>query len=294
MPSFEELIAEGSAVPVDGWDFSWFAGRATEERPSWGYHRLMGDRMATAHRAVDLQTGGGEVLATSLRLPTRATTTESGSPGGAAATSGEHRDRPPDRSARAADESAAAPRRPPLIVATEGWAPNAALARQRLAPLGVHVVRAAEDAELPFADGSFDLVVSRHPIDVRWSDVARVLAPGGTYFSQQVGAGSVRELSDFMMGPRPVSRSRQPDHVRAAATAAGLDVVDLRSEALRMEFFDIAAVVVFLRKVIWTVPGFTVEAYRNRLRALHERIVADGPFVAHAQRFLIEAHKPRH
>jgi hypothetical protein len=36
------------------------------------------------------------------------------------------------------------------------------------------------------------------------------------------------------------------------------------------------------------VPGFTVDAYRARLRELHERIEADGPFVAHSTRFLIE------
>jgi hypothetical protein len=63
MATFEALVAEGAAVPVDGWDFSWFAGRATEQRPSWRYARLMGERMARARRALDLQTGGGEVLA---------------------------------------------------------------------------------------------------------------------------------------------------------------------------------------------------------------------------------------
>jgi hypothetical protein len=34
-PTFDELVAEGEAVPTEGWDFSWFDGRATEERPSW-------------------------------------------------------------------------------------------------------------------------------------------------------------------------------------------------------------------------------------------------------------------
>ena len=57
-------------------------------------------------------------------------------------------------------------------------------------------------------------------------------------------------------------------------------------------FDDIGAVVYFLRLVIWIVPGFTVERYRDRLRALHEQIQRDGPFVAHASRFLIEATKP--
>jgi membrane protein DedA with SNARE-associated domain len=56
-----------------------------------------------------------------------------------------------------------------------------------------------------------------------------------------------------------------------------------------MTFSDVAAVVVFLRKVIWTVPGFTVEAYRERLAELHDSIERHGPFVAHAQRFLLAA-----
>jgi hypothetical protein len=44
--------------------------------------------------------------------------------------------------------------------------------------------------------------------------------------------------------------------------------------------------------VIWTVPGFTVDCYRGRLRDLHEQIVAEGRFVAHSSRSLIEARKP--
>ena len=246
MRTFEELVAEGAAVPVEGWDFSWFAGRATEERPPWGYSRLIGERMARADRVLDLQTGGGEVLA-------------------------------------------GIPKPPPTLVATEGWAPNAALARERLAPLGGTVVEVGEDDDLPFADGAFDLVVSRHPVTVRWDEVARVLAGGGTYLSQQVGAGSVRELTDFMMGPQRVGQDRAPGRARALAAAAGLTVLDLRTASLRMEFFDVAAVIVFLRKVIWIVPGFTVPAYLDRLRAMHEQIVRSGPFIAHSERFLIEA-----
>ena len=37
--SFEELVKEAASVSVAGWDFSWLSGRATEERPSWGYQR---------------------------------------------------------------------------------------------------------------------------------------------------------------------------------------------------------------------------------------------------------------
>jgi SAM-dependent methyltransferase len=243
---FDALLAEAAAVPLAGWDFSWFDGRATEQRPSWGYARLVGDRMGAANAALDVQTGGGEVLAT-------------------------------------------VPRPPALLVATEGWAPNVPVAAGNLAPLGASVVAAAERAPLPFRDESFDLVVSRHPVDTRWDETARVLRPGGTFLSQQIGAGTNRELSEAMLGPLPPP---DPGHPEKLAEAAGLRVVDVRAESLRAEFFDVAAVAHFLRKVVWTVPGFTIERYRAELRAVHDRIVADGVFVSHAKRVLIEARKP--
>jgi hypothetical protein len=51
-------------------------------------------------------------------------------------------------------------------------------------------------------------------------------------------------------------------------------------------------VVYLLRKVIWWVPGFTVEAHRDRLRDLDEQIRSRGPFIAHSSRHLIEARRP--
>ncbi|MEV7097165.1 SAM-dependent methyltransferase [Amycolatopsis sp. NPDC051045] len=245
---FEDLVAEASAVSVDGWDFSWLDGRATEARPSWGYQRLLGARLGVAQAALDLETGGGEVLD-------------------------------------------GCPSLPPLMAATESWPPNVARASARLRPRGVLVVATTG---FPFAGGVFDLVSSRHPVTTDWAGIARVLRSGGTYFSQQVGPASVFELVEFFRGPQPpaVRENRHPDHAVAAASAAGLEVADLRSESLRTEFFDIGAVVYFLRKVIWMVPGFTVERYRDKLRELHELIERDGPFVAHTTRFLIEARKP--
>ncbi len=61
--TFDELVAEAEAAPTEGWEFSWLDGRATEERPTWGYQRLLGARLARASAALDIETGGGEVLA---------------------------------------------------------------------------------------------------------------------------------------------------------------------------------------------------------------------------------------
>jgi SAM-dependent methyltransferase len=249
--SFEDLVAEAESADVAGWDFSWLNRRATEQRPSWGYQRLMGERMANASAALDIQTGGGEVLA-------------------------------------------GVPKLPKLTVATESWPPNIERATRLLHPLGVAVVGDQDEPPLPFAAEAFDLVVSRHPVAAWWEEIARVLQPGGTYFSQEVGAHSVFELVEWFLGPQPpeVRDNRDPGNAKAEAEAAGLEVADLRQESLRTEFFDIGAVIYFLCKVIWMVPGFTVQEYREQLRALHDRIQDDGPFIAYATRFLVEARKP--
>jgi SAM-dependent methyltransferase len=147
--TFDALVDEAAEVSVEGWDFSWLDGRATEERPSWGYQRLLSQKLATATAALDIQTGGGEVLA-----------------------------------------GAGAENFPSTLVATEGWPPNVAKATARLHPLGAVVVADPEEPPLPFADVAFDLVTSRHPATVHWTEIARVLTPGGTYFAQHVGSGT--------------------------------------------------------------------------------------------------------
>src|SRR5690348_13333735 len=84
--TFDDLVAEADTVSVDGWDFSWLEGRATEERPSWGYQRSMSERLAGATAALDIQTGGGEVLAGAPKLPPVMVATESWPPNVAKAT----------------------------------------------------------------------------------------------------------------------------------------------------------------------------------------------------------------
>jgi Methyltransferase domain len=247
--AFEELVAEAAAVDVSGWGFGWLEGRATEERPPWGYARLMAERLARARTALDIDTGGGEVLAE-------------------------------------------APVLPPRMCVTEGWPPNLRRARQLLSPRGVQVVGAAPRQSLPFADASFELVVSRHPVVPGWDEIARVLTDGGTYFAQHVGPASAFELIEYFLGPLPENRKGRDPVVEAdGARAAGLEVVDLRTARCRMEFHDIGAVVYILRKCVWWVPDFTVERYRDTLARLDAQIRADGPFVAHSSRHLIEARR---
>ncbi len=74
--SFHELVAEAAAADITGWGFDWLNGRATEERPPWGYAKLLADRLGQVESALDIDTGGGEVLAEAPALPPRMVATE--------------------------------------------------------------------------------------------------------------------------------------------------------------------------------------------------------------------------
>lgn len=230
MRTFGDLIDEAATVDVSGWNFDWLDGRATEERPPWGYSRLIASRLPNVASALDIDTGGGEIIAEMPQLP-------------------------------------------PRMVVTEGWPPNVERARGLLSLRGVEVVPVEQGRPLPFPDASFELVTSRHPVDPDWCEIARVLVDNGTYLAQHVGPASAFELIEWFVGP--LSREclgRNPDREAAAARAAALQIVDLRTARCRMEFFDIGAVVYVLRKCVWWVPDFSVERYRDALTRLDAHI----------------------
>jgi hypothetical protein len=244
--TIDELLREASAADVDGWGFGWRDGRATEERPPWGYARRLAGRLRGVRAALDVDTGGGEIIAEMPVLPAR-------------------------------------------MVVTEGWPPNADRARRLLGPRGVEVAPARPGEPLPFGDGEFELVSSRHPVCPDWPEIARVLAPGGTYLAQHVGPASAFELIEWFLGPLPrEDLARDPEREAAEAGAAGLSVVDQRTARCRMEFFDVGAVVWILRRCVWWVPDFDVDRCRERLAAMDEHIRAHGAFVAHSTRTFFE------
>ena len=184
------------------------------------------------------------------------------------------------------------PSLPRLAVATEGFPPSIRAAAPRLRARNVHLVSTSQTrVGLPFARESFGLIISRHPVEVWWDEIARVLQVGGRYFAQHVGPHSLRSLSEFFLGPLPEMSRRDPERERTAAESAGLVVETLESERLRTAFFDIGAVVYFLRVVPWIVPGFDVALFRHRLRDLHDHIEREGAFHTTASRTLIEAIK---
>ncbi|GAB3432320.1 class I SAM-dependent methyltransferase [Flindersiella endophytica] len=216
----------------------------------WSYEDRATAAMAASSATLDLDTGGGETLA---RVHEQAGTTTPG-----------------------------------RIVATEAWAPNVPVARERLEPLGIEV-RHSGGPSLPATDAEFDLVLNRHgafdPAELR-----RVLEPGGTFLSQQVGHDNDIELNAALDAPRAeYSDNARFDRAISSLEQHGFEIIRAEESFTPFTFLDIGAIVFHLRIVSWQIPGFDVDTYDQRLRELDRRVRSDGGFVVHHHRYFVEA-----
>lgn len=237
----------------EGWDFSHLAGRLTEDDPPWDFEAECRACLARSRHVLDMGTGGGERLAAlSDVLP--------------------------------AD-----------TIATEGWAPNLPVATARLAQLSIPVLEYDSEADppmaMPFRDARFDLVMNRHEsFDPR--ELIRVLAPGGVFLTQQVGADDCGE-SDEIFGPLP-----RPDVTLEVVTGqladAGFRVEAAAEWRGTYRFHDVGALVGYFKLVPWRVPDdFSVDTYADTLLRLHAEGPARGqPVCFTKSRFWLRAAKP--
>jgi SAM-dependent methyltransferase len=189
--------------------------------------------------------------------------------------------------------------RPRLTIATESYAPNVAIAAQRLATVGAFAVatpgandnaqQAPDDdsGPLPFRDGSVDVVIDRHTA-FRASEVARVLRTGGTFITQQVGTRDCIELCDALGGVTPCVSPTVDEYV-AQLRGAGLDVRIAAEAFCAKTFLDVGALLSYVLPIPWAFVGFSLERHRERLRGIHERIVRDGGFTTNEHRLFFEA-----
>ncbi len=181
---------------------------------------------------------------------------------------------------------------PKLTCATESYSPNIPIATERLEPLGVKVFPIVDDHTLPFIDEQFDLVINRHE-SYDLNEVWRILKPGGIFLTQQVGPRNCVELNQFL-GADPEADllhwtlSKEENLFKQA----GFIVLQSHEQILDSRFFDIGAVVFYLKVIEWQIEGFSVEKFEQRLREMHQWIEKHGAFYTTDQRFLIEVQKP--
>jgi SAM-dependent methyltransferase len=181
---------------------------------------------------------------------------------------------------------------PDRVIVTEGYPPNVALAQARLGPLGVRVIHGslASDGALPLADGAVDLVLNRHATLV-CDEIARVLAPGGTFLTQQIHGLWAQDLLAFF-DVEPQWAHDTPAYYVPRLERAGFEIIQHRDWQGDLIFKDVGALVYYLRAVPWLVPGFSVTTHTAYLLRLQAEIEEKGRLVYEARKFLIEARKP--
>jgi SAM-dependent methyltransferase len=261
--SADTLIDEALRASFIGWDFSWLEGRARESEPDWDYEAIVRSALDDARSVLDIDTGGGEFLARVIR------------------------------SGR-------------FAVATEGYGPNVTVAHDRLAAIGVPVVHtesapdnvdqtttnpAEAGSALPFRDEAFDLVIDRH--SSYWpGEVRRVLVSGGRFVTQQRGDAGISgvELRALFGRPHDARPPFDLSFARDQLDHAGFDLVRSNEADTPTVFYDLAALVYYLRAIPWAVEGFDpLGADRQALERIHERIIDNGELSVCGSHMLLDA-----
>ena len=180
---------------------------------------------------------------------------------------------------------------PQKVVATEEYPPNYKLVTERLKPLGVEVfdVRLTEEGPMPFNDNEFDLVLNRHAA-FNSAEVTRILAPGGTFLTQQVHGQWAYDLR-LVFNAKALWPDASLERYVPRLKAAGLKIIDTRDFTGKLEFTDVGAIVYYLKAVPWMVPGFSVATHLEHLFDLQRRLESGAGLVFTLRKYLIEARK---
>jgi len=179
-----------------------------------------------------------------------------------------------------------------LCAATEAYAPNVTLCEQTLLPLGIDFRSADGKGPLPFADGSFDLVLNRHG-DFNPQEIHRVLKPGGLFITQQVGAENDRELVQLLL-PQETALPFPAQYLDIAAAQfrdAGFEILESDECFRAIRFYDVGALVWFARIIEWEFPGFSVDACLPQLLQAQTLLETHGCIEGSIHRFLLAARR---
>lgn len=178
---------------------------------------------------------------------------------------------------------------PSKTFATEGYLPNVEVARANLEPLGVHVISLDGDDELPLPDQSMDLIINRHESYLP-SEVYRLLKPEGIFITQQVGGKDNHKLNHLLGAPVPT------DYLHWDLTfatnqlkEAGFSILEQKEEEAFTRFYDVGAIIYYLKAIEWQIHDFTIERYADQLVSLHYDLQNAGYVDIPTHRFIIVA-----
>ena len=181
---------------------------------------------------------------------------------------------------------------PQETYATEGYAPNLRIARLRLEPLGVRVIPIQSDNRIDLPTGSVDLVLSRHE-EFDAKEVYRMLPPGGIFLTQQVGARNSEEINQRLGAASGPATNAVGSALELATeiSSAGFRILAQEDARYQGRFFDVGALIWYLRFAPWQIPRFSVSRYREALKGIHDEIESTGAFRVTEHRLIVSARR---
>ncbi len=172
--------------------------------------------------------------------------------------------------------------------ATEGYEQNVTIAQQHLRDSNIEVRYISSDTKIPYDSNFFTVIINRHEsFDAR--EVKRILKPQGKFITQQVGG--INDLNlNFSLGSPP--SEFLPWNLTLAKENLirhGFKIL-IQNECFGYtRFFDIGAIVYYLKCIPWQIPDFSVEQYLDKLQSIHDYIESNGYFDLINHRFFLIA-----
>lgn len=175
--------------------------------------------------------------------------------------------------------------------ATEGYAPNVELCKNKLLPLGINFKECNNPDNIPFEEASFDIMINRHG-GFAPGEIYRLLRKNGVFITEQVGGDNERDLVEMVL---PGTEKPFPDlnlkTQQKRFEEAGFKILRAEEVYRPILFYDVGAFVWFAHIIEWEFPDFSVDKCFKQLLKMQEKIEKNGCVQGTIHRYLIVATK---
>ncbi|MGN0651704.1 MAG: SAM-dependent methyltransferase [Gemmiger sp.] len=175
--------------------------------------------------------------------------------------------------------------------ATEGYAPNVTLCREKLLPLGIDFKECSDPNHIPYSDTSFDRIINRHG-EFYAPELFRLLRKGGLFITEQVGDENERDLVERVLpGTEKTFDGLNLKTQKKIFEDAGFTILQAEEAFRPIVFYDVGAFVWFAHIIEWEFPGFSIDRCFDRLLEMQKEIDENGFVQGTIHRYLIAAEK---